>query len=124
VALDVLDVVELGSERVFHVDDNDLPIGLLLIKESHDTENLDLLDLTGFRDEFADLAYVEWVIVSLGLGLGVNDVRVLPSLSNIRIPSSPSSEVGGVTIPEGRRRSSRGSLCGGSSCGHSEACPS
>jgi len=88
VTLDIFDVVELGSQRVLHVNNNDLPVSLLLVKEGHDTKNLDLLDLTGLCDELTDLADVERVIVPLGFGLRVNDVGVLPSLSKVRIPSS------------------------------------
>jgi hypothetical protein len=80
VALDVLNVVELRSEGVIHVNNDDLPVGLLLVEESHDTEDLDLLDLTSVADELADLADVERVVVTLGLGLGVDGVWVLPSL--------------------------------------------
>lgn len=80
VTLDVLDVVEAGSERVVDVDDDDLPVGLALVEESHDTEDLDLLDLTGLGDELADLADVERVVVAVHLGLGVGDVGVLPGL--------------------------------------------
>lgn len=79
-ALDVLDVVELGSERVVHVNDNDLPVGLLLVKEGHDTQNLDLFDLASVADKLTNLAHVERVIVTLGLGLGVDGVGVLPGL--------------------------------------------
>ena len=48
--LDVLDVVELGSERVVHVNNNDLPVCFLLVQESHHTKHLDLLDLTSVAD--------------------------------------------------------------------------
>lgn len=82
-ALDVLDVVELGCQRVVDIDDDDLPVGLLLIEERHDAENLDLLDLAGVTDELADLADVERVVVALGLGLGVDDVGVFPSLAGV-----------------------------------------
>lgn len=80
VPLDVLDVVEAGSQRVVHVNDDDLPVGLALVKESHDTEDLDLLDLTGLGNELADLADVEGVVVTVHLGLGVGGVGVLPGL--------------------------------------------
>jgi hypothetical protein len=80
VTLDILDVVQLGSQRVVDVNDDDLPVGLLLVEQGHDTEDLDLLDLTGVADELADLADVERVVVTLGLGLGVDDVGVLPGL--------------------------------------------
>lgn len=80
VALDILDVVELGSQGVVDVDDDDLPVGLLLINQGHDTQNLDLLDLAGVANQLADLADVQRIIVTLGLGLGVDDVGVLPGL--------------------------------------------
>ena len=81
VALDVLDVVELGGQRVVHVNDNDLPVGLLLVEEGHDAQNLDLLDLAGVANQLADLADVERVVVALGLGLGVDDVGIFPGLN-------------------------------------------
>lgn len=80
VSLDILDVVELWSQWVVDVDDDDLPVGLLLVEKSHDTKDLDLLDLTRVSDKFTDLADVQWVIVTLGLGLWVDDVGVLPGL--------------------------------------------
>lgn len=78
--LNVLNVVELGSQGVVDVNDNDLPVSLLLVEEGHDTEDLDLLDLTGLGDELTNLADVERVVVTLGLGLGVDRVGVLPGL--------------------------------------------
>jgi len=77
---DVFDVVQLGSERVGNVDNNDLPISLALVEEGHDTENLDLFDLANVTDLFADLANVEGVIVTLGFGFRVRVVGVLPGL--------------------------------------------
>lgn len=79
-ALDILNVVEARGERVVDVDDNDLPVGLTLIEESHDTEHLHLLDLTRLGDKLADLAHIQRVIVTLLLGLWVGDIGVLPSL--------------------------------------------
>jgi len=78
--LDVLDVVQLGSERVGNVDDDDFPVGLTLIEESHDTENLDLFNLASVTDLFADLADIERIVVTLGLGLRVRVVGVFPGL--------------------------------------------
>lgn len=78
--LNILNVVELGGKRIVHVNDNDLPVGLFFVQEGHDTENLDLFDLTGVTDEFTDFANVQWVVVTLGLGLGVDDIRVFPGL--------------------------------------------
>lgn len=79
-ALDILNVVELGCKRVVDVDDNDLPVGLLLVEQSHDAENLDLDDLTRLVDQLANLAHVQRVVVALGLGLGVDGIGVLPGL--------------------------------------------
>jgi hypothetical protein len=82
--LDVLNVVQLGCERVLDVDDKNLPIGLAFIEEGHDAEDFDLLDLPNKTHLFADLAYVQWVVVAPGLGLGVLLIRILPSLQNLR----------------------------------------
>jgi hypothetical protein len=79
-ALDVLDIVELRGQRVIHVDDHDLPVGLALVKQGHDTEDLDLDDLAGLVHKLADLANVQWVVVALCLGLLVCDIGVLPCL--------------------------------------------
>lgn len=81
VALNILDVVELGGQGILDVDDDDLPVSLLLVEQSHNTEDLDLLDLTGVTDELANLADIKRVVVTLGLRLGVNGVGVLPGLS-------------------------------------------
>ena len=80
VSLDIFDVVELGCERVRDVDDNDLPVRLALVEESHDTEDLDLLDLADVADALTDFADIERVVVTLGLGVGVRGVGVLPRL--------------------------------------------
>jgi hypothetical protein len=78
VTLDILDVVELGGQRVVDVNDNDLPVGLLLVNQGHNTQNLDLLDLAGVANQLTNLANVQRVVVTLGLRLGVNGVGVLP----------------------------------------------
>lgn len=80
-SLNVLNVVQLGGERVVDINDNDLPVSLLLVEESHDTEDLDLLDLAGVTDELTNLADIERIVVALGLGLGVDSVGVLPGLT-------------------------------------------
>ncbi len=69
--LDVLNIIEFGSERVRNIDHDDFPIGLAFIEECHDAENFNLFDLTNVADLFANLANVKWVIVTLSLGLGV-----------------------------------------------------
>ena len=80
VVLDVLDVVQLRREGVVDIHNDDLPVGLALVEQSHDTEDLDLLDLTDVADLFADLANIERIVVTLGLGLGMSLSRVFPSL--------------------------------------------
>jgi len=80
VTFDIFDVVQLGSERIGNIDDDDLPVCFTLIEESHDTEDLDLFDLAGETDLFTDLANVEGIIVTLGLGFRVRVVGVLPGL--------------------------------------------
>jgi hypothetical protein len=80
VTLDILNVIQLGSERIIDVDDDNLPIGLALVQQRHHAQHFDLLDLAGFGDEFADLAHVERVVVALLLGFGVGDVGVFPRL--------------------------------------------
>ncbi len=42
--------------------------------------DLDLLDLADMADKLANLADVEWIVITLGLGLGMGDVGVLPGL--------------------------------------------
>lgn len=80
VALDVLDVVELGSQRVVHIDDHNLPVGLSLVEQCHDTKDLDLDNIAGLVDKLADLTDVQWVIVAFRLGLLMCDIGVLPRL--------------------------------------------
>jgi hypothetical protein len=79
-SLDILNVIELGCKRVVDIDDNDLPVGLALIEKSHDSEDLDLLDLTAVADGLTDLADIKGIIVALGFGLGVGGSGVLPGL--------------------------------------------
>jgi hypothetical protein len=97
VTLDIFDVIQLGSEGVGNVDDNDLPVCLALIEESHDTKDLDLFDLTSVTDLFADLANVEGIVVALGLGLRVRVVGILPSLEEHRYFTEDAGERRGVT---------------------------
>jgi len=80
VTLDVLDVVQLGGKRVGNVNDDDLPVGLTLIEEGHDTEDLDLFNLASVPDLFTDLANIERIVVTLGLGFRVGVVGILPGL--------------------------------------------
>lgn len=69
----------VDQERTY-IDDDDLPVGLFLIQQSHDTKNFDLLDLTSVANKLTDFADVKRVVVTLGLGLGVDNVGVFPGL--------------------------------------------
>ena len=68
--------IELWS----YINDNDLPIGFLLVQQGHDTKDLDLLDLAGISNQLTDFTDVQWIIVTLGLSLGVDNVGVFPCL--------------------------------------------
>jgi hypothetical protein len=76
----ILDIVQLGRERVLDVDDEDLPVGLAFVEESHDAEDFDLLDLPYITHLFANLADVQRIVVAVGLCLAVLLSRILPSL--------------------------------------------
>jgi hypothetical protein len=78
--LNILNIVQLGRERVLDVDDEDLPVGLPFIKESHDAEDFNLFNLPYITHLFADLADVQRIVVAVGLGLAVLLSRIFPSL--------------------------------------------
>ena len=78
--LDILNIVESRGQGVVDINNKDLPVGLSLIEEGHDTEDLDLLDLTGVTDGLSDLTDIEGVVVTVSAGLGVLDGWVFPSL--------------------------------------------
>ena len=82
--LDILYIVQLGREWVLDVDNKDFPVGLAFIKESHDAEDFNLLDLPYKTHLFANLADVQRVVVAVGLGLAVLLIRILPSLPKIK----------------------------------------
>ena len=83
--LDILNVVQLRSKGILNVNDDDLPIGLSFVKESHDTENLDLFNLTRVTDLFANFAYIERIVVTLCLGFLVRVVWIFPSLEGVHL---------------------------------------
>ena len=91
--LDILDVVQFGSERILNIHDKDFPVGLAFVKEGHDAEDLDLLDLADIADLLANLADIEGVVVALGLGLGMRLGRVFPSLYRRYQSVNQSSEI-------------------------------
>ena len=78
--LNVLDVVQLGCERILDIDDDDLPVGLTFVEQSHDAENLDLLDLANIADLLANLADIERIVVATSLSFSVRLRGVFPSL--------------------------------------------
>lgn len=78
--LNILNVVQPRGERVVDINSEDLPVGLSLVEQGHDTEDLDLLDLAWVTDGLSDFTNVEGVVVTVGASLGVLDVGVLPSL--------------------------------------------
>jgi len=79
----VLDVVELGRERIIDVDSNNFPIRFTFVKKSHCAENLDLFDLAWVAYFFANLAHVNRIIVTLCLGLRMRNSRILPRLPQV-----------------------------------------
>lgn len=91
VSLDVLNVVEFRSEWVVDVNDENLPVGLALVKQGHDAEDLDLLDLTGVAYSLTDLTDVERIIVAIGLGFGMGSTGVFPGLTHSTVTGEPSS---------------------------------
>ena len=78
--LDILNIIQLGRERVLDVNDEDLPVGLALIEKSHDAEDFNLLNLPYVTHLFADLADIQRIVVAIGLGLAMLLSRILPSL--------------------------------------------
>jgi hypothetical protein len=70
VPLHVVHVVQHRRQRIPHVDDQHLPVGLALVDEAEDAERLDLLDVAGAGDGAADLAGVERVVVAGGVCRG------------------------------------------------------
>jgi hypothetical protein len=99
VSLDILNIIQLGGQGVVDIDDDDLPVSLLLVKQGHDTEDLDLLDLARVSDQFTDLADIQWVVVALGLGLGVDDIGVLPGLNQTAVRSGATQRMKGQGGP-------------------------
>ena len=79
-SLHILDIIELGSQWILDVDDKNFPIGFTLIKESHDAEDLDLLNLANIAHLFTDLTYIQGVVIAPSLGLSMGLGWIFPSL--------------------------------------------
>lgn len=76
-------IINSWCQWIVDVNDDNLPISLFFIKQRHNTEDFDLLDLTRGRDKLANFTDIERIIVSSGFGFGVNDVGVFPGLNSI-----------------------------------------
>ena len=79
--LNILNVVQLACERIQDVNNDDLPIGLTLVQKCHNTENLDLLDLTNESNVLANLTDIKGIVVAPRLGFGVSLGGIFPCLS-------------------------------------------
>ena len=79
--LDIINIVQLASKRIQDIDDDDFPISLALVQKSHDTENLDLLDLADESNTLANFADVKWIVIAQRIGLGMFLGRIFPCLS-------------------------------------------
>ena len=108
-SLYVFNIVEFGCQRVIDVDDDDLPVCLFLVQQSHNAEHFDLLDLACVADKLTDLADVEWVVVAFGFGFGVDYIGIFPCLRKRKVRSriKPGRSVGyrtyareGTVVPE------------------------
>ena len=82
-SLNILDIVQLGRHGIMHIDNDDFPVRLTFVEQSHDSEYLDLFDLSDVADLFTNFANVERVIVALGLSLWVGRSGILPGLCGI-----------------------------------------
>ena len=118
--LHVLNVIKFRSQGIVDVDDDHFPVGLLFVEQRHNAKNLDLLHLTRCSHELADLTNVQWVVITLCLGLRVGYVGVLPGLMTM---SASGNKRYRQVLPEERHHSSRCTHGGGSNCGHSGVCP-
>jgi hypothetical protein len=76
VRLDVVDVVELGGQRVVDVDGDDLPVALALVDEADGAQDFDLDDRAALVDARADLAHVQWIVVAGAASRRTSLVRI------------------------------------------------
>lgn len=80
VDLQVVDVVNTICQRIFGRDSNYLPVGLSIVNEGQNTEDLHTDDGAGLPTLATDLHHVHWIIVTGSVGIGGDVVGVFPSL--------------------------------------------
>jgi hypothetical protein len=78
--IDIVNIINFRSQRIRHIDGDDLPVCFALVENDYCAQNLDGLDLPRVGDFRADLAYVEGVVVATALGVGVCGGGVFPCL--------------------------------------------
>ena len=120
-ALDILYIVQPRGQRIIDINDNNLPVRLALVQKRHNSQDFDLLDLTRRGDELTNLTYIERIIIPLGFGFSVLEIRIFPRLViflALYLALSP------LLIPGEMLRSSKGSPYEESSYERIEACPS
>jgi hypothetical protein len=79
-SFDIFDVIKFGSERIIHVNSDEFPICFSLVEKCHCSKNFDLFDLSWISDFFANLADINWVIVTFCLGFRMCMIWILPCL--------------------------------------------
>jgi len=97
-SFDILDVIQLGCKGILNINNYDLPVGFSFIEKSHDTEDLDLLDLADVANLFADFTNIKGVIIALGLCLSVHVSGIFPSLGESTVV--PDVPMVGEAVPD------------------------
>lgn len=115
--LNILNVVQLGSKRVLDIDYDDFPVRFAFVEKCHDAKHFDLLDLTHISDLLTNLADIEGIVVTFGLGLRMGDGRIFPGLVCGQL--SDHADFESEDIPGGMLHSSKYTHDGGNSSGHS-----
>ncbi len=80
----VFNAVQLGRQRIVDVDDNGLPVRLVVVEEGHDPEDFDLLHFASEPDPRSDLAGVDRVVVPPSFGLRIEMGGIFPRLDTGR----------------------------------------
>jgi hypothetical protein len=78
--LNIVDIIELLSQWIIDINDDDFPICLPLVEEQHHTKDFDLLDLTTVGNLLSDLACIKGIVVSMGVRLGKGIAGIFPGL--------------------------------------------